>query len=150
MSAPPHDAERAAWLRVLALSAWPDVERLTASFDPARFSVLRAPESGLLMLRGRMGGDGAAFNFGEAIVTRCALRSPRGFEGHGYVLGRNAGHAQRMAVCDALLQDADTAPRVHADVIAPLNALIAGRRRNSAQKAAATRVEFFTMVRGDV
>ena len=34
---------------------------------------LRAPENGLVMLRGRVGGDGAPFNLGEATVSRLSL-----------------------------------------------------------------------------
>ena len=67
--------------------------------------MIRPPETGLVMLRGRMGGTGGAFNLGEATVTRCAVRTAKGHEGHAYVMGRNHGHAKIAAVCDALLQD---------------------------------------------
>ena len=54
------------------------------------------------MLRGRIGGDGAPFNFGEATVSRCAVRLATGETGFGYVLGRDHEKARLIALCDAL------------------------------------------------
>lgn len=57
--------------------------------DPAH-EVLRAPEIGTVMLRGRAGGTGAAFNLGEIVVTRASIRlADSGTVGHGYVQGRD-------------------------------------------------------------
>ncbi len=102
------------------------------------------------MLRGRMGATGAAFNFGEATVTRCAVRLADGPEGHAYVMGRNRDHARLAALCDALLQTAEHGEPVMARVIAPLEARLQQNHIEAAGKAAATKVDFFTMVRGDV
>lgn len=111
--------------------------------------MMRAPETGLVMLRGRMGGTGAAFNLGEAAVTRCAVRIGSGLEGHAYIMGRNGEHAKAAAICDALLQDEARHAQVNATVVAPL-ALLLEERRNAADcKAAATKVDFFTLVRGE-
>jgi alpha-D-ribose 1-methylphosphonate 5-triphosphate synthase subunit PhnG len=49
---------------------------------------------------------------------------------------------------DALLQT-DQGPALSTAVLAPLQAEEAARRSASATKAAATRVEFFTLVRGE-
>jgi len=146
------DAENAArrrWMGVLA-KARPD--RLAACVaalgpEPAHHW-LRPPEVGAVMLRGRMGGTGAPFNLGEMTVTRCALRLADGTVGHGHVQGRDRQHARQAALIDALMQGA-RAPEVEAAVLAPLEAEAAGARRNRAAKAAATKVEFFTMVRGE-
>jgi alpha-D-ribose 1-methylphosphonate 5-triphosphate synthase subunit PhnG len=97
-----------------------------------------------------MGATGAAFNLGEATVTRCAVRLPCGTEGHAYVLGRNTDHARIAAICDALLQDSDQATDVRNRVLRPLAERLQARRLNTAGKSAATKVDFFTMVRGDV
>ena len=43
-----------------------------------RYEELRTAETGLVMLRGRIGGDGAPFNLGEATVTRAAVRLASG------------------------------------------------------------------------
>lgn len=140
---------RAAWMRVLALSAWNDLEACAAAFAGTAHDLLRAPETGLVMLRGRMGATGAAFNLGEATVTRCAVRLGDGQEGHAYVMGRNGAHARLAAICDALLQDPEKGAAVSGKVIAPLDAKLRARQVAASTKAAATRVDFFTMVRGD-
>jgi len=100
------------------------------------------------MLRGRMGGTGGAFNLGEATITRCAVRTAKGHEGHAYVMGRNHGHAKIAAVCDALLQDENHCTKVETLVLQPLQKLLEDRRSLAAHKAAATKVDFFTLVRG--
>ncbi len=107
---------------------------------------LRGPETGLVMVQGRAGGDGAPFNLGEMTVTRCSIRLADGRVGHAWVAGRDPAHAEQAAAFDALLQgDAALAEAV----IAPLAAAQAERRRAAAAKTAATRVDFFAMVRGE-
>lgn len=141
--------ERGAWMRILSLAPWAELESRAKSLGDMPHDVLRAPEAGLVMLRGRMGATGAAFNFGEMTVTRCAIRLKGGTEGHAYVMGRNAAHARLAAVCDALLQTPDHAEDVKARVIGPLEAHLMQSQIEAAGKAAATKVDFFTMVRGD-
>ncbi len=68
-------------------------------------SVLRGPEAGLVMVRGRTGGGGAPFNLGEMTTTRCTVRTDAGFVGHAYVAGRDERLAEVAALADALLQD---------------------------------------------
>ena len=101
------------------------------------------------MMRGRMGATGAAFNLGEATVTRCAIRLQDGTEGHAYVMGRNAAHARLAAICDALLQGSETHTELAEKVVAPLAAKLREAQAAASTKAAATKVDFFTMVRGD-
>lgn len=108
---------------------------------------VRGPEVGLVMVRGRAGGGGAPFNLGEASVSRASVRIVSGEVGHGYCLGRDPAKAEVIAVIDALWQR--DAGAVEAEIIEPLRVLAAeadGKRRD---EAAATRVDFFTMVRGD-
>jgi alpha-D-ribose 1-methylphosphonate 5-triphosphate synthase subunit PhnG len=100
------------------------------------------------MVQGRAGGTGAAFNLGEMTVTRCTLRLADGRVGHAVVQGRDRAHAARAALVDALMQGAEAAD-LRAAVLAPLAAEEGARRADLAQKAAATRVEFFTLVRGE-
>jgi alpha-D-ribose 1-methylphosphonate 5-triphosphate synthase subunit PhnG len=147
MNASPSD--RQAWMRILALSSWNDLKSCTDRLATPDFDVIRPPETGLVMLRGRMGGTGAAFNLGEATVTRCAVRSAEGHEGHAYVMGRNQAHVKMAAVCDALLQDAGHRAAIEAQVLEPLQKLLAERHSLAARKAAATKVDFFTLVRGE-
>ena len=112
------------------------------------FDWLRAPEVGGVMVRGRMGGTGAPFNMGEMTVTRCALRLATGEVGHGYVQGRDKAHAERAALVDAMMQT-DIADTLQAKVLDPLADAAMTEKATRAAKAAATKVDFFTMVRGD-
>lgn len=109
---------------------------------------LRAPEIGAVMVQGRQGGTGTPFNLGEMTVTRCAVRLDCGAVGHAWVQGRDKNHARRAAVLDALMQT-DRAADLAATVLAPLAADETARHEAQARKAGATRVEFFTMVRGE-
>jgi alpha-D-ribose 1-methylphosphonate 5-triphosphate synthase subunit PhnG len=102
-----------------------------------------------VMLRGRVGGDGAPFNLGEATVSRAAVRLASGEVGFGYTLGRDADKARMIALCDALVQSAEFAGSVETSVIAPLRIAMLARRNRRAAEAAATRVDFYTMVRGE-
>ncbi|NCU20018.1 phosphonate C-P lyase system protein PhnG [Candidatus Falkowbacteria bacterium] len=131
------DAAKAAPARLAAL--FPD--------EPAH-AMLRAPEVGAVMVRGHAGGTGAPFNLGEMTVTRCTLRLAGGQVGHAMVAGRDRVHARRAALVDALMQT-DRAGAIRAAVLEPLVAEAAAARATRAAKAAATRVEFFTLVRGE-
>jgi alpha-D-ribose 1-methylphosphonate 5-triphosphate synthase subunit PhnG len=113
------------------------------------YRLLRTPEIGLVMVRGRAGGTGAPFNLGEMTVTRCSIELEDGRIGHGYVGGRDLRHAEISAVFDALLQDESTRAALEAQVVAPLLAARAARHRETRARAATTRVEFVTMVRGE-
>jgi alpha-D-ribose 1-methylphosphonate 5-triphosphate synthase subunit PhnG len=110
---------------------------------------LRTPENGLVMLRGRTGGDGAPFNLGEATVSRAAVRLATGEVGFGYTLGRDTAKARMIALCDALIQTIDHAAAVETQVLAPLRARMIAERDRKAAETAATRVDFYTMVRGE-
>lgn len=144
------EARRQRWLSVLARARPRDLERAWEEFGAAPACTwLRRPETGLVMVRGRAGGDGAPFNLGEMSVTRCALRTADGRVGVGYVQGRDHARAARVAMADALLQDPEAHDEVMARVVEPLARLQAERGAERGRKAAATRVEFFTLVRGE-
>ena len=137
---------RQRWMGLAAKAPVADLAALLP--DLPAHELLRGPEVGTVMVRGRAGGVGAAFNLGEVSVTRCALRLEDGAVGHAYVQGRSRDHAVRAAVLDALMQGAGAA-RIEAEVLAKLEAAAAQRARVRAEKAAATKVECFTMVRGE-
>ena len=109
---------------------------------------VRRPEIGLVMLRGRTGGDGAPFNLGEATVTRAAVRIPSGEVGFAYLLGRDAARARAAAVLDAMAQRVG-AQAVADGALAGVRARVAAEDATAAARAAATKVDFFTMVRGE-
>lgn len=137
---------RRAWMGLLAKTP---PERLARLWDeqPAH-EMLRPPEVGSVMVRGRAGGTGAPFNLGEITVTRCALRLASGAVGHAYVQGRDRDHARRAALIDALMQGPE-AEALRVRVLEPLAAERAEGLRRRAARAAATKVDFFTLVRGE-
>jgi alpha-D-ribose 1-methylphosphonate 5-triphosphate synthase subunit PhnG len=142
-------AQRQAAMAVLAHADTADIEaRLDAVAVPAHEN-LREPENGLVMVRGRVGGDGRPFNLGEATVSRAAVRLSTGEVGFGYTLGRDRHKAQLIALCDALIQTPDHAGAIEREVLAPLRATIESARQQQAAETAATRVDFYTMVRGE-
>jgi alpha-D-ribose 1-methylphosphonate 5-triphosphate synthase subunit PhnG len=110
---------------------------------------VRGPETGLVMVRGRMGGGGAPFNLGEVTVTRATVRLASGTVGHAHALGTDREKARLSAIFDALWQEAETQSFVEQTLLTPIAARIAGADRLNADETAATRVDFFTMVRGD-
>jgi alpha-D-ribose 1-methylphosphonate 5-triphosphate synthase subunit PhnG len=110
---------------------------------------IRAAERGLVMISARIGGDGAPFNLGEATVARAAVRLDSGEVGFGYALGRDREKARLIAQCDALIQRLDFHDRIERFVIEPLREQVESNRRLAAERTAATRVDFFTLVRGE-
>jgi alpha-D-ribose 1-methylphosphonate 5-triphosphate synthase subunit PhnG len=142
-------APRRGWMGLLARSGAAELLALwDASGMAPVFSWLRAPEVGGVMVRGRAGAVGAAFNLGEMTVTRCSLKLADGRVGHAVVQGRDRRKAEVAALCDALMQG-DEAAAVQATVLDPLATAARERARLRAAKAAATKVDFFTMVRGE-
>ncbi len=143
------NANRKAWMSLLAKAPESRVAALLdAAMERPAFSWLRAPEIGSTMVRARAGGTGAPFNLGEMTVTRCALTLDSGEVGHAYLQGRRKADAEAAALVDALMQGPE-AERVRTAVLDPLQCEQATRKSERAAKAAATRVEFFTMVRGE-
>jgi len=151
--APDHNSSMVA-RRQWAMALCADAERsdlkavLSILQDQGSVEDLRRPETGLVMVRGRMGGDGAPFNFGEATVTRAVVRLESGEVGFAYQLGRDAQKVRMAATIDALLQN----PRHGREVEQALKSVegrLAGDRSVRERRTAATRVNFFTMVRGE-
>jgi alpha-D-ribose 1-methylphosphonate 5-triphosphate synthase subunit PhnG len=136
-------------MRVLAVSETADIAARLDDVAVPQHADARAPEIGLVMVRGRIGGDGSAFNLGEATVARAAVRLASGEVGFGYVLGRDRAKAKLIALCDAMMQTAAHRPAVEAKVVAPLRTQAAASRKLAQDRTAATRVDFFTLVRGE-
>lgn len=143
-------AARQHWMGVLAMSELDAIEAAWAKLsDPPAYEVIRRPEVGLVMVRGRSGGVGPPFNLGEMTATRCVVRLPSEITGHGWVAGRSPRKAELAAAFDGLLQDPALGPLLIDTVIAPLAAALDVRRRARAAQTQTTRVDFFTLVRGD-
>ncbi|TJZ64372.1 phosphonate C-P lyase system protein PhnG [Chitiniphilus eburneus] len=149
MTQDPNQAQRRHWLGVLAQAAPAELEAHLSRHALPALQWLRRPETGLMMVRGRAGGTGGQFNLGEVSVTRCAVQDDDGRLGVGYVRGRVARHAELVALFDLLLQDDRRRADLLPTVIAPLAERQRAARDVASAQAAATRVNFFTLARGD-
>jgi alpha-D-ribose 1-methylphosphonate 5-triphosphate synthase subunit PhnG len=157
MAAPSRPAEQAgserlrrSTMAILVAASAAELAAAEAAIGPLPgFRHLRRPEAGLLMLRGRIGGEGARFNVGEATVTRCLVVTEAGTEGAAYHLGRDLAKAEKAALFEALAREPRWRDKIEAALLAPVRARIAEERRTKTTATAATRVEFFTMVRGE-
>lgn len=149
-SAWPTVQDRQRWLKILAKAT---VDALAQAWTaiPAQphYVFLKPPETGLAQIRARAGGTGQQFNVGEVTLTRCTLQLASGEVGVGYVTGRDQRHAELVAVFDAMLQEPIQGRRLQADVIEVLATDQAQHEHRAAQAAATSKVNFFTMVRGD-
>ncbi|TXR54529.1 phosphonate C-P lyase system protein PhnG [Reinekea thalattae] len=141
-------AERQHWLSTLAKApAEQLINQWSAINLSPEFSWIRAPETGTVMVQGRSGSSGNPFNLGETTVTRCSLVLVDETIGHGYIQGRNHAAAEIVALCDALLQQNN--PLVLEQIIQPLETAAQQQAEQIKRKAAATKVDFFTLARGE-
>jgi len=138
-------------LRLLARADRATLEQAWNSLaDQPGYRRLKQPETGLVMVRARAGGVGQRFNFGEMTVTRCVVAlEPNGAMGVGYIQGRDQRKAELVALFDAMSQDGALAERIERDVIVPAEQKLLAARQAREAKVAATKVDFFTLVRGE-
>ena len=148
-----HDRKRRMAALALADEAALEAEAAKLSNSVA-YTFLRRPEAGLVMVEGRAGNSGRRFNLGEMLVTRCVVRleeqkSGAATEGYAFIQGNRPRHAELAAVFDALLQQGGRAESLERSLMEPLVARRDGELRARAKETAATRVDFFTLVRGE-
>jgi len=148
---PSLDTERRRrWMGVLARADAGELEAFWQGLAPQpNYRLLRRPEVGMALVRGRAGGSGERFNLGEMTLVRCAVQLDDGTTGFAYIAGRDRRRAELAAVFDALLQQPARRRELEQDVIEPLVERRRERRAEQTARTAATRVEFFTLVRGD-
>ena len=139
--------------RALALLARADGELLKQAWDTFNakpmFRIIRGPEVGLVMIKGRIGGGGDAFNLGEATVCRASIEMEGGVIGHSYRLGTDKKAAELGAVFHALWQSEDLREEIETAILSPVERQARAQADQRAQETAATKVDFFTMVRGE-
>jgi alpha-D-ribose 1-methylphosphonate 5-triphosphate synthase subunit PhnG len=145
-----NQSKRARWMGLLARANENHLNQLLNDAVPKPdYRIIRGPEEGLVMMRGRAGGTGNPFNLGEMTITRCTIELDTGVIGHAYVAGRRPEHAQKSAFLDALMQTDEHHVSLERDVITVLEQRENNKKKDRAQKTSATRVDFFTMVRGE-
>jgi len=142
--------QRQSLLSTLAKSRLSDINRhWQYSISDLEFEFLRKPETGMVMIKGRTDASGSPFNLGEATVTRCAINLEGGYTGIGYVLGRQPEHATTVALIDAMAQRDQNFDHLEQTLLTPLRTQLEGKQRLQQNRAALSRVEFFTMIRGE-
>lgn len=138
------------WLSVLAHSEPTTLATLWSQQNlQPNYTLLRAPQTGLAQVQGRMGATGNAYNIGDVTLTRAVVKLASNEIGVGYIAGRNKDHCLRVALVDALLQHKDFFQVLYDNVIKPLRQQ---RQQATQQHEAATnqsKVDFFTLVRGE-
>lgn len=144
----PAIAARQRWIGVLARAVGDELSRHESALRDAEYQLIRAPEIGMTLVRGRMGGTGAPFNVGEMTVTRCVVRLADGRTGYSYLAGRDKPRAELAALADAHLQGPQQQHWLSA-LIEPLARAQLKRRADKDAETAASKVEFFTLVRGE-
>lgn len=149
VAADPEMERRRQRMGLLARANVAELEAAWAKLEvPPEVIDLRGPETGLVMLTGRIGGDGARFNLGEATVSRSTVRLTSGQVGFGQLLGGDQEHARRAAIFDALSGTEEGLPVVE-ELCAAVSARLGNERRRQEAATASTRVDFFTLVRGE-
>ncbi|MCW8282344.1 MULTISPECIES: phosphonate C-P lyase system protein PhnG [Agrobacterium] len=139
--------------RAAALLARATVQELETAWnrqgENPKTETVRGPETGLVMVKGRIGGGGAPFNLGETTVTRATIKLASGTVGHAHVLGTGRKKAWYAAVFDALWQESPTRDFIETELLSPLETRLTAEKERTMKETAATRVDFFTMVRGE-
>lgn len=145
----PSRMPRRDWMALLSRAPREMLEPVLAARGLQPASWLRQPETGLMMVQGRVGGSGERFNLGEVTVTRCALRlsTGQGTVGVAYVLGRSHRQAELAAMADALLQDPDEHAALARTLLQPIQRHLATLAAKRQARAHTTRVDFLTVAR---
>lgn len=143
-------ATRQHWMSVLAHSQPAELAaRLKALNITADYEVIRAAETVPCRFRRGWAAPHERFLPHDATLTRAAVRLTDGTLGYSWVLGRDKQHAERCALIDALMQQSRYFQNLSETLIAPLDADRMARIAARQAEVNASRVDFFTMVRGD-
>lgn len=140
---------RQRWMAILSRASVADLEAIIERMGGIPAHTLAKPaEVGTVMIEARAGGTGTRFNMGEATVTRCVVDLGAGHLGFSYALGTDRRKALLAAILDARLQERDSQQWLH-EAIGEIAERQKRERDMASRKAAATKVDFFTMVRGN-
>lgn len=136
-------------MRLLALAPETSLDEALSGISLPSYRIVRGPETGLVMARGRVGNVGDVFNVGEVLVTRCVVQLEEKTLGHAWIMGESPRHAELAALCDALWQQESYAALLDEKLRPCLEQAIDEKRKAAARDAAGTKVNFFTFVRGE-
>lgn len=141
---------RQKWLSVLAHSEPTTLAKLWSQQNlQPDYALLRAPQTGLAQVQGRMGATGNAYNIGDVTLTRTVVKLASNEIGVGYIAGRDKEHCLTVALLDALLQHQDHFQPLYDSIIKPLTQLAQETMRQHEVATNQSKVDFFTLVRGE-
>lgn len=142
--------QRQRWISVLARA---DFDNLQKYWDAiginSRFTTIRPAEIGLAQVQGRIGASGRKFNMGDVTISRAVIQLESGEMGYSYVQGRNKQHAEIAAIIDALMQADIYNQQLESQLIEPLAAIKLNQEQVRQQAVSSSKVDFFTLVRGE-
>ncbi|MFC0178603.1 phosphonate C-P lyase system protein PhnG [Thorsellia kenyensis] len=135
---------------LLAKSPFEVIDNLwtTLNLTP-NYELFRAPEIGLVQLQGKMGGTGNRFYVGDATITRAVVLIENKYYGYSYIMGRDKKKAQLCALIDGLMQINEYQITIEEKLLLPLLKLLETQKNEKNKATEATRVDFFTLVRGE-
>lgn len=142
--------DREAWIGLLGSADPADLEAgLEGLEGGCEYARITGPENGMLMVQAKADGSGSRFNLGEMTVSKCVLEVKGKFMGSGWVMGSDLRHAELAALFDGLLQDPALHDRLMTTLIPRLKEKERARRDRLLKDAADTKVDFFTLKRGE-
>ncbi|SHN61572.1 phosphonate C-P lyase system protein PhnG [Desulfovibrio litoralis] len=144
---------RQKWMATLSCAELQDLEDAISLLpNTLSYHYLKAPEAGLIMLKAKTGDKSHTFNMGELLVTRCIVSltwEQQSTTGYAFIKGDSQRHAELAAVYDALMQIESFNKILSTKLISPLNLKQKNKKQQMTKEIAETKVDFFTMVRGE-
>lgn len=95
-------------MRLLALAPETCLDEALSGISLPGYRIVRGPETGLVMARGRVGNVGDVFNVGEVLVTRCVVQLEEKTLGHAWIMGESPRHAELAALALSLCDNETT------------------------------------------
>lgn len=136
-------------MRLLVLASVGRLEAGLPAITSPDCEVVRGPETGLVMIRGRVSNTGDALNMDEVLATRCVVPLKNGYLGYAWILGEDARRAELTTLHDALWQRGDYAEPLDRGLLPALEAERARWVQEDTAAVEPTRVDFSTLVRGE-
>jgi alpha-D-ribose 1-methylphosphonate 5-triphosphate synthase subunit PhnG len=141
---------RETWIGLLGSADCTDLESAVEKFNPAAaYDYIVKPETGMLMVQAKADGSNARFNLGEITVSKCILKVNGQYLGAGWTMGSDLRHAELAALFDGLLQDPEYHQAINETLIPLLREKQKARNDRLLKDAADTKVDFFTLKRGE-
>lgn len=139
---------RQQWMKLFSLSPECSLAELFQDLDlMPRLRVSLGPETGLITVRGRISNEGDLFNVGDASVTKTEVILDNHIKGLAFTLGASKEKSLHAAGLDAVMQSGPDVPTQLR--IKKLALELQDSRLKRAAQVTKTKVDFFTMVRGE-